>query len=470
MPTGFCKVNLNQSISDEDIESNFADLHHPFNLMQAKAEAARCLYCYDAPCINACPTSIDVPTFIHQINSENLIGSAKTILSQNIMGGTCARACPTEILCEQACVLNASQQEPVSIGSLQRFAVDHLIENSKTHPFARAALSGKKIAVIGAGPAGLSCAHRAAMLGHDVTVFEAKDKPGGLNEYGLAAYKMVDDFAQKEIDFLLQIGGIKIEYGQVFNQNLFLTDLKEKFDATFIAVGLSKVNQLEVDGKAKIKVIDAIEFIEQIRQSEKKSSVKVGNDVIVIGAGNTAIDAAIQSKRLGARNVTLVYRRGEESMSATEWEVDLARRNEIKLVFWAAPKKLIADSVTTKVEFEKMQRVDNQLKSSGESIFLPADMLLSAIGQKFDLELLQSNNSPRESKSTEVIQSEKGKVKISEKFETSVEGVFAGGDCVTSGEDLTVQAVQDGKLAAHEIDQYLLKTASSLSAQLRTKV
>ncbi|MBL4718943.1 MAG: NAD(P)-binding protein [Erythrobacter sp.] len=213
MPYRLCMVNQHDAKSKVTIDKNFEDLHRPFDLLQAKAEASNCLYCYDAPCIKACPTAIDIPTFIHQIRSNNLLGSAKTILSSNIMAGTCARACPTEILCEQACVLNSSEQEPVKIGELQRYAVDHLIDleltNNQAHPFQRQSLTGKKIAIIGAGPAGMSCAHKASMLGHDVTIYEAKSKAGGLNEFGLAAYKMVDDFAQREISFLLNLGGIE---------------------------------------------------------------------------------------------------------------------------------------------------------------------------------------------------------------------------------------------------------------------
>ncbi|MEX0297989.1 MAG: FAD-dependent oxidoreductase, partial [Kordiimonas sp.] len=314
-------------LTKEAIDANFSDLHEPLSALQAKAEADRCLYCYDAPCIQACPTSIDIPTFIHQIRTDNVEGSAKTILSENIMGGTCARACPTEVLCEQACVLNASEEEPVEIGALQRHAVDHLMTKGGSHPFERKPDTGKRIAVVGAGPAGLSCAHRASMLGHSVTVFEAKSKPGGLNEYGLAAYKMVDDFAQKEVAFLLGVGGIEIKYNQRLGENISLAELHDRYDAVYLGIGLGTVNVLGLSGENKDGVRDAVDFIEELRQAGDKSTVPIGEDVIVIGAGNTAIDAAVQAKRLGAENVTLVYRRGEADMSATAWEVDLARTN-----------------------------------------------------------------------------------------------------------------------------------------------
>jgi dihydropyrimidine dehydrogenase (NAD+) subunit PreT len=445
MFSGLCNIKHEESLTKEAIDSNFDELHPPYNLLQARVEADRCLYCYDAPCINACPTSIDVPTFIHQIKADSMIGSAKTILSQNIMGGTCARACPTEVLCEQACVLNVSQQQPVKIGALQRFAVDNLLKRNEAHPFQRADLSGKHLAVIGAGPAGLSCAHRAAMLGHDVTVFEAKNKPGGLNEYGLAAYKMVNDFAQKEVEFLLQIGGIKIEYEKRLNENLSLSELRNSFDAVFISVGLGGTNSLGINGENDHRVIDATQFIEELRQADDKTSILVGDEVIVLGAGNTAIDAAIQSKRLGAENVTLVYRRGEESMSATEWEIELARKNGINLCFWSAPKAFLDDEPMASMEFECTSLEDNKLIKTGATFKLPTDMVLKAIGQKIDHSVFSD------------FDIDCGKVAVDENYQTSITGVFAGGDCIASGEDLTVQAVEDGKQAAHAIDTFLLK-------------
>lgn len=430
-------------LSKEAIDANFSDLHEPLSALQAKAEADRCLYCYDAPCIQACPTSIDIPTFIHQIRTDNVEGSAKTILSQNIMGGTCARACPTEVLCEQACVLNASEEEPVEIGALQRHAVDHLMDKGGAHPFDRAPATGKQIAVVGAGPAGLSCAHRAAMLGHDVTVFEAKPKPGGLNEYGLAAYKMVDDFAQKEVAFLLGVGGIKISYNQRLGDNVSLEDLNAQYDAVYLGVGLGATNALGLEGENKSGVRDAVDFIEELRQAKDKSTVQVGDDVIVIGAGNTAIDAAVQSKRLGAENVTLVYRRGEANMSATDWEVDLARTNGVNVRLWSAPTAIHGNGTVRSMTFERIKDADGKLVGTGKTFDLPADMVLKAIGQKLDGSLLEG------------FDVQGGKIAVAENFETSVKGVFAGGDCVKSGEDLTVQAVEDGKQAAHAIDAYL---------------
>jgi len=438
-----CAAAGGSLLSKEEIDANFSDLHEPLSGLQARAEADRCLYCYDAPCIDACPTSIDIPTFIHQIRTGNVEGSAKTILSENIMGGTCARACPTEVLCERACVLNVSEEEPVEIGALQRHAVDYLMAKGGAHPFKREPETGKHIAVVGAGPAGLSCAHRAAMLGHKVTVFEAKEKPGGLNEYGLAAYKMVNDFAQKEVEFLLGIGGIDIEYNQRLGGTISITELQAQHDAVYVAVGLGATNALGLQGEDKDGMRDAVDFIEELRQAKDKSTIKVGDDVIVIGAGNTAIDAAVQAKRLGAENVTLVYRRGEANMSATDWEIDLARTNGVNIRLWSAPAAIHGKSAVSSMTFERMRDEGGKLVASGKSFDLPADMVLKAIGQKLDTSKLEGFDISA------------GKIVTGDNFKTSVAGVFAGGDSIQSGEDLTVQAVEDGKQAAHAIDAFL---------------
>lgn len=431
-----------------DINNNFSDLHTPLNLQQAIAESDRCLYCFDAPCIQACPTSIDIPTFIHQIRTGNTMGSAMTILSQNIMGGTCARACPTEVLCEQACVLNTSIDQPVEIGLLQRHAVDHLLNTTKTHPFERKDNSGKKVAIIGAGPAGLSCAHRLAMLGHDSDVFEAKDKAGGLNEYGLAAYKMVNNFAQKEIEFLIDIGGINIHYNKKLGKDIQIKQLLESYDAIFIGIGLTNVYQLDIVNEGLMGVEDAVDFIEEIRQAEDKKRIKVGNDVIIIGAGNTAIDAAIQSKRLGAENVTLVYRRGEQHMSATPYEIDLARKNGVNIKLWSAPTEIIGDEHVCSIRFNKTTIEGGQFTVTDQHYELDADLILKAIGQKLQPSGLEN------------IPIEKGKIVVNNQYHTSIKGVFAGGDAIASGEDLTVQAVEDGKQAAHAIDQFMTQEDS----------
>ena len=432
-----------KTLTKQQIAENFKDLHRPLNALQANTEAARCTYCYDAPCIKACPTGIDIPTFIHQIRTLNVKGAAKTILSENIMGGTCARACPTEVLCERACVRNHDQGKPVEIGLLQRYAVDELLDENGAHPFVRAPETGKKIAVIGAGPAGLSFAHRAALLGHTVTVFEAKSKPGGLNEYGLAAYKMVDDFAQREVEFLLGVGGINIRYQQRLGDNLNLMELRNSFDGVFIGIGLDNSNQLGLQGEQLEGVEDAIDFIEALRQTEDKSKISIAHNVVVIGGGNTAIDAAVQSKRLGAQHVTLVYRRDEDAMSATDWEIDLARKNGVNIQIWAAPIEILGEKKVNSMTFEHTKMEQGKLVGTGQTFQVKSDLVLKAIGQKLS------------EKDLDGLEIAKGKLVINQHFETNIAGVYAGGDSINSGEDLTVQAVEDGKRAAHAMGKHL---------------
>lgn len=436
-------MSVTGKVTTDEINDVFVDLHPPYNKSQALLEASRCTYCYDAPCIKACPTGIDIPTFIHQIRTQNVNGAAKTILSENIMGGTCARACPTEILCERACVRHHDQGKPVEIGLLQRYAVDHLLDTTDKHPFIRAAETGKHIAVVGAGPAGLSCAHRAALLGHKVTVYEAKSKPGGLNEYGLAAYKMVDDFAQKEVSFLLGIGGIEIVYEQFLGKNLSLEKLRAEHDAVFLSIGLGLCNQLGLEGENLNGVYDAIDFIEQLRQTADESTISVGQNVVVIGGGNTAIDAAIQAKQLGAKNVTLAYRRGEQSMTATEWEIDLARKNGVDVRLCLSPVALSGDKHIDTITFEHTSIEAGRLVGTGIQEALPTDMVLKAVGQKLNSAVLSG------------IDIEQGKIKINSKYQTSIPTIYAGGDCIDTGEDLTVQSVEDGKRAAHAMGHTL---------------
>lgn len=435
-------------LSPEQIADNFGDLHPPLTRAQAAVEASQCLYCYDAPCVQACPTGIDIPTFIRQIGTGNLAGSGQTILSENIMGGTCARACPTEVLCEGACVVNHTKGAPVKIGLLQRVAVDHVMATAKAHPFARAADSGRHIAVVGAGPAGLSFAHRAAMLGHKVTVYEARERAGGLNEYGLAAYKMVDDFAQREVEFLLGIGGIALRHGVAVGRGVTLAELRRSHDAVFIGVGLARPASPALPGEALAGVQPAIRFIETLRRARAPSTVPIGQRVVVVGGGNTAIDAAVQARCLGAASVTLLYRRGPEQMSATTWEQDLARMNGVVMRFWSAPVAVEGTTAVTGVRVAATALVDGKLAMTDQVELLAADQLLLAVGQQLDLTPLDD------------LRLEGGKIWIDADYQTALPGVFAGGDAVRSGEDLTVQAVEDGKRAAHRVDAMLAKGIS----------
>ncbi|PKU24413.1 NAD(P)-dependent oxidoreductase [Telmatospirillum siberiense] len=422
------------------------DLVPPLNALQAMAESSRCLYCYDPACVNACPTGIDIPGFIHRINDGNVVGAAKTILSANIMGGTCARVCPTEILCEQACVRNAGEQRPVSIGRLQRFATDALMARGGGHPFARAPGSGKRVAVVGAGPSGLACAHRLSMLGHAVNIFEAKAKPGGLNEYGLAAYKMTGDFAQREVAFILGIGGIDIHYGKRLGDDLQLGALSGDYDAVFLAIGLAAGRPLGVEGSDLAGVMEALSFIEALRQGRAPA---VAGRVVVIGGGNTAVDAAIQSHCLGAEDVVMAYRRGIAQMGATTWEQQLARISGVAIKPWLAPKRILGSGgKVTGVVFERTRLVDGRLQGTGTDVELSADLVLSAVGQEL-----------REGELAGIPVTE-GRIGIDADYQTARPGVFAGGDCVKSGLDLTVQAVEDGKRAALAIDRFIRKGVS----------
>jgi dihydropyrimidine dehydrogenase (NAD+) subunit PreT len=419
--------------------SPYADLTPPLTAVQALAESNRCLFCYDAACVRACPTGIDIPSFIRSIATGNLKGAATTILSDNIMGGTCARVCPTETLCEQACVRNTAEERPVAIGRLQRHATDHLFARKGPHPFARAASTGKRVAVVGAGPAGLSCAHRLATLGHEVTVYEAKPKSGGLNEYGLAPYKMADDFAQREVAFILEVGGITVEHGRRLGADLSLGTLRAEFDAVFLGVGLGGNNRLNIPGEDRAGVENATAFIERVRQAPPDAPVAVGRSVVVIGGGNTAIDAAIQAKRLGAEDVTLVYRRGRGQMGATAWEQELAQTNGVVLKTFAAPVAIDEQGIT----LERTRLEDGKLVSTGERYSLPAAMILKAVGQTLAREALDG------------LTIAGGKIVIDDDHRASLDTVYAGGDCVASGEDLTVQSVQDGKRAALAIHRHL---------------
>lgn len=428
------------------LEANFVDLHPPLDAHEARVEADRCYFCYDAPCQNACPTAIDIPLFIRQIATGNALGAAKTILDANIMGGMCARVCPTETLCEEACVRETAEGKPVRIGLLQRHAVDAQMETGKT-PFTRAAPTGKRVAIVGAGPAGLACAHALAVAGHEATIFERREKSGGLNEYGIAAYKAPGDFAAKEAAFILSIGGITVKNGVAFGRDVTLETLRRDYDAVFLGVGLGATNKLGLAGEgAFANVIDAVDYIAELRQAKDLSKLPVGRRVVVIGGGMTAVDVAVQSKRLGAETVTIVYRRGVDQMKASEFERELAQTNGVLIRPWARPIALEShgDAVSG-VLFERTREEGGALVGDG-AFRIEADVVFTAIGQK---------GAPDAFASAGVQCTQDGRIVVDTERRTSLPGVWAGGDCVAGGQDLTVSAVEDGKQAARSIDAAL---------------
>ncbi|HDR9250981.1 NAD(P)-dependent oxidoreductase [Burkholderia vietnamiensis] len=424
-------------LSSTQLSCEFADIAPLLDPTAAAAAASRCHYCYDAPCVQACPTQIDIPSFIRKIGNGNLKGAAMDILGANPLGGMCARVCPTEILCEGACVRNHQDAQPVAIGALQRHATDWAMATGAVR-FTRAPDTGRHVAVVGAGPAGLACAHRLALAGHRVTLFDARAKAGGLNEYGIAAYKTVDDFAQREVEWLLSVGGIALQTGVALGRDVTLDALRERHDAVFVAMGLTGVRTLAIDGEQLSGVMNAVDFIEQVRQADALENVPVGRRVVVIGGGNTAIDAAVQSRKLGAQRVTMVYRRGVDAMSATWAEREFAQTSGVTLVTHAKPVRIAGEGGhVTCVEFES---------ASGERFAIEADMVLKAIGQTLvpagiDAALLTADGT---------------RIAVDAHGRTVLPDVWAGGDCAaTDGIDLTVQAVQDGKRAAAAIDAAL---------------
>jgi len=429
---------------------NFNDLHPPLAPNKAKIESDRCYFCHDAPCMEACPTSIDIPLFIREISADNANGAAETIFKSNILGGMCARVCPTETLCEEVCVHVAQGNLPVKIGELQRFATDHAMETygeTGGITFSRAPSTGKKVCVVGAGPAGLACAHRLASNGHDVTILEAKEKAGGLNEYGLAAYKTTHNFAQNEIELVLSVGGITIEHGKALGKDISLDELRSSYDAVFLGLGLDNTNNLGLEGEDLGGVYDAVDYIEDIRQASDLANLKVGEQVVVIGGGMTAIDVAVQVKKLGARDVTIAYRRGPEQMGASEFECELAQTNGVVIQHWASPVELSGDG--NQVRYISLARTQlnnaGKLENTGDTFTLSCDQVFKAIGQTFDPSAIVGAE----------ITMEHRRIKVDDDGKTSLANVWAGGDCVAGGDDLTVSSVQDGNVAAASIDAHL---------------
>jgi len=440
-----------------DYERNFADAHPPLHRTQALIEAERCYYCYDAPCQTACPTGIDIPAFIQRVAQDNVRGAAEAILTANPLGGMCARVCPTEVLCEQACVRNTHESKPVEIGLLQRYAVEGWMARPGKPLFERGMPTGRRIAVVGAGPAGLAAAHGLAWRGHDVVLFDAAPKLGGLNEYGLATYKVAGGFAQKEVDWLLSIGGIEPRLNCRLGRDITLDGLLAEYDAVFLGLGLAGVNALGIAEPELPGLRNAVDFIAELRQSAPPI-VPVGRRVVVIGGGMTAVDAAVQSRLLGAEQVTMVYRRGMESLSASQHEQHWAQTNGVTIRCWARPLSVeAAGGVLRGMRFAATRLDNGRLVDTGEQFFLEADMVLRAIGQTYQPEPAGL-----------AIELQAGRIRTDEDGQTSLARVWAGGDCRFGGRDLTVEAVEHGKRAAVAIDRALgLATARHFDTEAR---
>lgn len=434
----------NNRLEAEEYEANFADAHPPLNTHEATVAADRCYFCYDAPCVTACPTAIDIPQFIRQISTGNLDGSAKTIFDQNILGGMCARVCPTETLCEQACVREAAEGKPVQIGLLQRHATDQAMKAGKQF-YSRDQATGKSVAIIGAGPAGLACAHRLAMKGHQIVIYDAQPKAGGLNEYGIASYKSVDDFAQHEVDYVTAIGGIEILNDKQLGRDITIDGLLAEHDAIYLAIGLGGVNALGLGGKNDVDegddaIVDAVDFIAQLRQAKDLSALPVGRRVLVLGGGMTAIDVATQAKLLGAEDVTIAYRRGREHMNASPAEQQQSSTKGVNIKHWMQPVSVEKTERSLKVTLEYTALKDNKLSGTGKFQEIEVDHLFKAIGQTLGpMDGLQD------------IDLEGGRIRVNDEFRTSHASIWAGGDCIGVGEDLTVTAVAQGRDAAESI-------------------
>jgi len=434
----------------EQYEQNFSDIHPPFETHNAAlVEANRCLFCYDAPCTKSCPTGINVPRFIKQITTEDIKGSARTIFTSNIMGAGCSRVCPVEKLCEGACVFNLMEEEAIPIAKLQRYSTEIAMQKG-WQLFERKPASGKKVAVIGAGPAGLSCAHMLSRHGVDVTVFEKESRGGGLMTYGIAAYKVTPQFCADEVDYITGIGGIEIKYNQELGKDISIDELKNDYDAVYIGIGVGLARQLHIPGEELQGVEDAISFIYRLR-NQPYHETPVGDKVVVIGMGMTAIDAATQAKRLGASEVTMLYRRTEAEKPCTDVELDIAKLDGCKITWLAAPKEIIGidGSVTQLVcSVMKLGIPDASGRHSpvdtGETFTLETDMIIKAAGQMPFESLAISSH----------LDNQYGKLLVKDKAATNIPGVFAGGDCVNGGREV-VDAVQAGKDGAVAILNYI---------------
>ena len=438
-------------LSVEQYEKNFAELVPPMTSSQAAIESARCLYCFDAPCIHACPTHIDVPTFIKKINTGNLRGSARVILEANILGASCGRVCPTEVLCEGACVMHEKGQKPIEIGRLQRHAVDYVLDR-KIQLFHAGAPNGKRVACIGAGPASLACAAELAQAGYRVTIFDRNAVPGGLNTYGIAAYKLRADDSLREVEPIRKLG-VEFQQNVQIGHDFPFARLENDYDAIFIGVGLGETWDLALPGENLVGVCGAMEFIEATKL-RSFAEVQVGRRIACIGAGNTAIDVVTAAKRLGSDSVHLIYRRGEKEMPAFRYEYDLAKLDGILFHWYTQPVRIIGEEgkvtgiecLRTRLEQGKGRERGKVVPIPGSEFKIEVDMVVRAIGQKPLTDLF------RTIEGIEV--RDNGTIAINDKYHTGAQKYFAGGDCTNGGKEV-VDAVAEGKAAAQSIDAWL---------------
>ncbi|MEX2542379.1 MAG: NAD(P)-dependent oxidoreductase [Trueperaceae bacterium] len=448
-----------------DLQERFTELKPPMSVREARVEASRCLYCFDAPCIKACPTDIDIPTFIRKISTDNLTGAAVTILEANLMGASCSRVCPVEELCEGACVLGADHK-PIEIGRLQRYATDHLYERG-TMPFRPAPDNGRRVAVVGAGPAGLTCAGELAKLGYGVTVFEKNDLPGGLSTYGIVVMREPINVSLEEVDFVQRLG-VDIRVGLEVGKDVTAEQLTSEFDAVFIGAGMGKVPDMLIPGEDLDGVTEALSFIAETKLAEKEglerlAQLPIGKNVAVIGAGNTGIDAATIAKRLGAERVTIVYRRGEEQMPAYDFEYTFIKNEGVEFRFLTQPVEVVGEGGrVTGLRCLRMQLsapgADGRRQPvpvADSEFVLECDQVIKAIGQEKPADLVTAFG----------LDTDRGYIAVDDGLRTAHPKIFAGGDAVRStGAAMTVTAVQDGKIAANSIHQWLGGDARAAAA------
>ena len=439
---------ISPKLGPDAAAANMAEMSPPYTPQEAVIEANRCLFCFDAPCIQACPTGIDIPSFIKKIVNGNLTGSARTILSANILGASCARVCPTAVLCEGACVVLDREGDPVKIGRLQRYATDYVYQNRIQVLKASAKKSGKRVAIIGGGPAGLGCAAELAQLGHQAVIFEKKRHAGGLNTYGIAYYKMTPQASLEEVEMVKGLG-IEFRCGVEIGKDIPAAQLEKEFDAIFVGIGLAGGSRMNIPGEDLPQVVEALDFIEQLH-SKPLHEVPVGNHVAVVGGGNTAIDAVTQAKRLGAEKVTLIYRRSQAEMSAYEFEQELAKADGVEFLFQAAPVEVLSGGAghVTGLKLARTASKNGSLQIlSGTEWAEPCDMVIKAIGEQKQVRLLKYLFPTLELDNRGVV------VHDRDTGQTTLPKVFTGGDCANGGREV-VNAVAEGKKAARGIHAF----------------